>query len=193
MNNLFTVKWSVWAIVAAAILPPVNASSFDNATLYSPNNSVPISPTRSTLPWQRWPVVGDATLRWGPWVIYDSELRTPNGRYHHQDSQLALVIKYQRNIENEDLLTATDEQWQHLGIQAGKRAKWLRMLAQIWPDVKQGDRLIFVLQDRQGVFYQDNRQIGIISDPEMARSFINIWLSPQTAYPDIRRQLIGQS
>ncbi|MGF1731474.1 chalcone isomerase family protein [Photobacterium kasasachensis] len=144
-------------------------------------------------PWQSWPTVGDARLKWGPWVIYDSELRTPTGIYRNDTEDLALVIKYQRNVDKEDLLEATDKQWKHLGISAQKRQAWLSRLAEIWPDVQKGDRLIFVIEQAGGVFYQDNRQIGVLTDQEMSMSFLHIWLSPRTSYPDIRRQLIGQA
>ena len=147
----------------------------------------------STTPWQIWPVVGDAQLTWGPWVIYDSELRTPTGRYYHGTEELALVIKYRLNIDREDLLEATGEQWEHLGIPAAKRQPWLARLAEIWPDVQKGDRLIFVMANDTGTFYQDNRTIGVLQDKEMAQAFVLIWLSPDTAYPQIRRQLIGKA
>lgn len=144
-------------------------------------------------PWQSWPAVGDARLTWGPWVIYDSELRTPSGEYQQDMENLALVIKYQRQIDKEELLEATDEQWQHLGIAADKRQRWLTRLAQIWPDVRKGDRLIFVVNRDGGAFYQDNRMIGTVPDQEMSRSFLYIWLSPDTACPKLRQQLIGQA
>jgi hypothetical protein len=147
---------------------------------------------KASSPWQAWPAVGDARLTWGPWVIYDSELRSPDGTYQTRDDQLALVIKYQRSIDSEDLLDATDEQWQHLGITQAKRQKWINQLKQIWPDVRQGDRLIFVLNNNRGVFFRDNQPIGVVRDPEMAQLFLDIWLSPNTAYPDMRRQLIGK-
>ncbi|WP_233353380.1 hypothetical protein [Photobacterium chitinilyticum] len=143
-------------------------------------------------PWQSWPAVGDARLTWGPWVIYDSELRTPSGDYRPDSEDLALVIKYQRNIDKEDLLEATDEQWKHLGIPKVKRQQWLNRLAGIWPDVQKGDRLIFVVNRDGGIFYWGNQQIGVLPDKEMSMSFLYIWLSPDTSYPDIRRQLIGK-
>ncbi|GAB6260380.1 chalcone isomerase family protein [Photobacterium sp. R1] len=148
----------------------------------------------ATGPWQMWPTVGEATLKWGPWVIYDSQLRSPSGQYKpDQVSSLALVIKYRRNIPKDDLLEATDEQWQKLGFPAMKRQRWLRVLADIWPDVRQGDRLIFVVHPAGGTFYQDNRVIGEVRDQEMAKAFLNIWLSPDTEYPELRKQLIGQA
>ncbi|MDV5167642.1 chalcone isomerase family protein [Photobacterium rosenbergii] len=146
----------------------------------------------ASTPWQVWPAVGDARLTWGPWVIYDSELRSPDGKYQGAGDNLALVIRYHRNIDSEDLIEATDDQWRHLGISSSKRTRWINRLEQIWPDVRKGDRLIFVLDDNQGAFFQDNRQIGVLQDFEMSQSFLQIWLSPNTAYPEIRNQLIGK-
>ncbi|MBY5946406.1 chalcone isomerase family protein [Photobacterium rosenbergii] len=146
----------------------------------------------ASTPWQVWPAVGDARLTWGPWVIYDSELRSPDGKYQGEGDNLALVIRYHRNIDSEDLIEATNDQWRHLGISSSKRIQWTNRLEQIWPDVRKGDRLIFVLDDNQGAFFQDNRQIGVLQDFEMSQSFLQIWLSPNTAYPEIRSQLIGK-
>ncbi|MGF1723574.1 chalcone isomerase family protein [Photobacterium nomapromontoriensis] len=145
----------------------------------------------ASIPWQSWPTVGSATLTWGPWVIYDSELRTPDGDYTVGQREVALVIKYRRNIDKEELLEATDEQWQHLNVSSLKRQRWLHVLATIWPDVKDGDRLIFVLNQKRGRFYQDNKVIGAIPENEMSQYFLNIWLSPNTAYPRMRQQLMG--
>ncbi|MCQ1060231.1 chalcone isomerase family protein [Photobacterium sp. ZSDE20] len=146
----------------------------------------------ASTPWQVWPAVGDARLTWGPWVIYDSELRSPDGIYQGEGDNLALVIRYHRNIDSEDLIEATDDQWRHLGISSSKRSRWTNQLEQIWPDVKKGDRLIFVMNGNQGAFFQGNRQIGVLQDLEMSQSFLHIWLSPNTAYPEIRHQLIGK-
>ena len=146
----------------------------------------------ASTPWQAWPSVGDARLTWGPWVIYDSELRSPDGEYQAEGDNLALVIRYHRNIDSEDLIEATDDQWRHLGISSFKRTQWINRLEQIWPDVRKGDRLIFVLDDEKGAFFRDNRQIGVLQDMEMSQSFLQIWLSPNTAYPEIRNQLLGK-
>lgn len=146
----------------------------------------------ASTPWQAWPSVGDARLTWGPWVIYDSELRSPDGEYQAEGDNLALVIRYHRNIDSEDLIEATDDQWRHLGISLSKRTQWINRLEQIWPDVRKGDRLIFVLDDEKGAFFRDNRQIGVLQDMEMSQSFLQIWLSPNTAYPEIRNQLLGK-
>jgi len=141
--------------------------------------------------WQSWQTVGRAELSWGFWDIYDSELRTPDGTYSFDKQELALVIRYRRDIDEEDLLEATDKQWIHLGIPQLMRKQWLRELSIIWPDVKKGDRLIFVLNAQGAAFYQGNRLLGKVESEEMAEAFLGIWLSPQTAYPEMRRRLIG--
>lgn len=141
--------------------------------------------------WPGWQSVGQAQLRWGFWVIYDSELRTPDGTYRGIQPDLALLIRYRIDIDKKDLLDATDEQWQHLSIDPLNRRQWLQQLAKIWPDVKKGERLVFVLTERGGAFYLDERLLGKVKSSEMATAFISIWLAPQTAYPKIRTQLIN--
>ncbi len=141
--------------------------------------------------WPGWQSVGQAQLRWGFWVIYDSELRTPDGSYRGIQPELALLIRYRIDIDKEDLLDATDEQWQHLNVDRPNRQLWLRQLAQIWPDVKKGDRLIFELNETGGAFFLDQRLLGYVQNREMAEAFISIWLAPETAYPKLRKGLIS--
>lgn len=40
-----------------------------------------IAPFAGATDWLSWRKVGDATLTWGPFTIYNSQLRTPDGRY----------------------------------------------------------------------------------------------------------------
>lgn len=145
--------------------------------------------------WQSWPQVGKTTLTWGIWDIYDAQLRTPSGNYDSSDpyaGDMALIIEYQRNVSKERLLEATDEQWQHLQVAADNRARWIGELGQIWQDVGKGDRLVFLLTGPGGEFYYGNQLLGRVDDPALARSFLAIWLSDDTSYPKLRRQLIGQ-
>lgn len=54
----------------------------------------------------------------GPFTIYNSQLRTPDGRYRGLKEDQALIITYQRNIERQELVDATREQWRAQGILA---------------------------------------------------------------------------
>ncbi|SKC31161.1 hypothetical protein CZ809_00639 [Photobacterium piscicola] len=142
--------------------------------------------------WYTWPTVGESTLKWGWWQIYIAQLKTPSGKYVASDPNLALIIRYLRDIDKEDLLIATDKQWQHLGISSQQRQQWLNQLAQQWPNVKQGDRLVFVKNATEGRFYQAGKPLGKPLSTALSNAFIGIWLSTDTAYPKLRLQLIGQ-
>ncbi|CEO40837.1 chalcone isomerase family protein [Photobacterium kishitanii] len=142
--------------------------------------------------WFTWPIVGESTLEWGWWKIYTAQLKTPSGKYIASDPNLALIIRYLRDIDKNDLLLATDKQWQHLGISAQQRQQWLNQLAQQWPNVKQGDRLVFVKTVAEGRFYQNGKPLGKPLSAPLSNAFIAIWLSTDTEYPKLRLKLIGQ-
>ncbi|CAH3302769.1 hypothetical protein AH0328V1_2504 [Enterobacter cloacae] len=87
--------------------------------------------------WLSWRKVGDATLTWGPFTVYTSQLLTPDGSYTGLDGDNALIITYARDIDGDDLVEATRDQWQAQGIlqQEPQSEAWLRMLKALWPDV----------------------------------------------------------
>ena len=142
--------------------------------------------------WFTWPTVGQSTLKWGWWQIYIAQLKTPTGKYVANDPNLALIIRYLRDIDKGDLLIATDKQWQHLGFSSSQRQQWLNQLAQQWPNVKPGDRLVFVKNATEGRFYQKGKPLGKPLSAALSNAFIGIWLSTDTAYPKLRLQFIGQ-
>ncbi|WP_075180789.1 hypothetical protein [Pantoea sp. 1.19] len=149
--------------------------------------------------WLGWKKVGAATLTWGPFTLYDSQLFTPQGRYQADQWPLALVITYRREIARDDLLEATRDQWQAQGIaDAAQRERWLQALTPVWPDVTPGARLAFHASDSGGQFWWQAarpgarwQSIGPRFDPAFRDAFLAIWLSPRTEYPQERRSLIG--
>ncbi|CZF84202.1 chalcone isomerase family protein [Grimontia marina] len=151
----------------------------------------------STDDWVWWKSVGSASLSWGFWKIYDSELRTPSGAFVPATGEpLALVITYSRDIDADDLLDATVEQWEHLGFSNQQIKGWLPQMQNVWPDVKEGDRLIYVLSEDKGQFFYQPRNgkasaSGTLNTSDIANAFSAIWLSPATAYPSLRLALIG--
>ncbi|MBP7546450.1 MAG: chalcone isomerase family protein [Corallincola sp.] len=129
--------------------------------------------------------------------IYDARLFAASSSWPGQLQQalpVALELTYLRDIEAEDLVEATADQWQLQSQWANhpQQSQWLASLRQLWPDVRRGDRLA-VLVDEEGLthFYHNGSAIGVVSAPEFGRAFLDIWLSPQTSAPDLRAQLIG--
>lgn len=150
--------------------------------------------------WLSWRKVGTSTLSWGPFTIYTAQLLTADGRYDGPGQNKALVITYKRNIQRSELVNATREQWQALGI-PGREAHsedWLNMLHALWPDVTPDAQLAFVLHDRQGQFWyrasasqKSFMPLGPRQSEAFSANFLAIWLSPDTQYPELRQQLIG--
>ncbi|NIF31207.1 hypothetical protein F3J29_03505 [Enterobacter sp. Cy-643] len=150
--------------------------------------------------WLSWRKVGDATLTWGPFTVYTSQLRTPDGRYQGLTQDQALIITYKRDIDRRALVDATREQWQAQGILASepRSEAWLRMLQTLWPDVTPDAQLAFVLTDGQGQFWyrasaaQKNfTPRGPRQTADFSTRFLAIWLGPRTQYPELRQQLTG--
>ena len=75
-----------------------------------------LAPAAHAADWLTWRRVGEATLTWGPFTVYQSQLRTPNGRYDGPQQDRALIITYRRDIDREALVDATRDQWQAQGI-----------------------------------------------------------------------------
>lgn len=158
------------------------------------------APLASASDWLNWRKAGDATLTWGPFTVYTSQLRTPQGRYIAADQDQALIITYARDITRDELVDATREQWQALGIltREAQSQAWLRTLATLWPDVRSGTQLAFVLHDKQGQFWyrasaaqKAFTPLGPPLSLAFSISFLAIWLDPHTQYPRLRQQLIG--
>jgi hypothetical protein len=76
----------------------------------------------------------------------------------------------------------------------GKESAWLAAMTQAFPDVAKGDRITGVYKPEEGLrFFFNGKPCGDIRDPEFARLFIGIWLSPRTSEPQLRRALLGTS
>ena len=159
-----------------------------------------VAPAALAADWLAWRKVGDATLTWGPFTVYTSQLRTPDGRYGQENARQALIITYARDIDREALVEATRDQWQAQGLLAEEPQSdaWLRMLQSLWPDVRAGSQLAFVVNDKQGQFWYRNpatqktfTPLGPRQSEAFSTRFLAIWLGPRTQYPELRQQLIG--
>ncbi len=156
----------------------------------------------STDDWRQWKTVGEAKLTWLIFDIYTSRLKTPDGEYKVSGDisphPFALEINYLRDVSREELINATDEQWQKLGFTKSYRRQWVSDLKTIFPDIKNGDTLAYVTDGKTGqLIYRSAsgepyETVGYVNDERLNDAFLSIWLSPNTEYPKLREQLIGQ-
>lgn len=137
-------------------------------------------------------LVGEARMKYLFWNLYDAKLYNQSGRYDSQLPPLLLSLSYLRDIKAEDIVQATNEQWQHLGKQTLIGEYDAKLMA-LWPDIKEGDNLsVLVSRQQVSTFFYNGKKLGEIRDPVFTEAFIAIWLSPNTSHPKVRRQLIGQ-
>ena len=66
-------------------------------------------------------------------------------------------------------------------------------MERIFPDVKEGDRLVGVhMPGKEARFYDNNKLLGVVTDAEFSVAFFSIWLDARTSEAAMRKKLLGQ-
>lgn len=177
-------KWK--SLVLSAALTGVIASATAASVMHPP---LP-EPIRESVPQLR--PLGQGTLTWFGLSIYESTLWVAGSRWS-MDQPFALDIRYQRDIAGSRIVKSSVEEIRRTGGGDAERlARWEREMARVFPDVKAGDRLVGVNVPGRGArFYGNSGFLGEIADPDFARAFFGIWLSPGTREPGLRAALLG--
>jgi len=181
------MAWGATA-VAVSCMPGGAASA-------NPQHPVPAE-VAATLPGAR--LQGQARLRvWG-FAVYDARLWTPadpaaGGAGGTGSAPLALELQYLRSFTSTQLADSSlGEMRKHASIDAADAARWLQALKNSLPDVQAGDRITGVNKPGSGArFYVNGSLKSEVADPEFARLFFAIWLSPRTSEPAMRDALLG--
>ena len=138
-----------------------------------------------------WPLVGEARLKVLIWEVYDSALFTPSGRWQG-DAPYRLSLHYLRNIPAAKLVEETEKAWRDQGRNHPRLNEWLGLLGDLWPDITEGDNLVFGLNELgYSAFWFNGSALGSIEDRDFGPLFGGIWLDPDTPRPELRAQLIG--
>jgi hypothetical protein len=136
--------------------------------------------------------VGEAKLKVLFWDVYNSSLYSQTGEYQSETFPQALKISYLRDIDAEDLIERTQDEWQKLGIKPAIYNPWIPLLTKIFPDIKKGDTLLLSVHENQhSEFFFNGKTIGKITDLTFGTSFLRIWLDENCSYPKVRNKLIG--
>ncbi len=129
-------------------------------------------------------------------AVYDASLWVEPG-FRAQDYErhgFALDLLYQRDFSNADITRRSIDEMARLAPLSHERKQaWDAWLRTAFPDVRKGDRITGIHRPAAGlVFLTNGRLTGRIDDPEFARLFFGIWLSPDTSEPSLRLALLGQ-
>jgi hypothetical protein len=142
------------------------------------------------LPWQNFNRVGQATLKFLFWSVYDADLFSAAESFDvSADNPFALSLTYRRDFTAEQLVEETQRQWQAMGVNA--RASWVSQLRELLPDVGKADTITLYVDGNTSTFFLNQTRLGTIADAGFSKSFAAIWLSEKTTRPYFRQQLLG--
>jgi len=166
-----------------------NAIAAEN--MMAPDTAAMAVTDESALAVNVWPMVGQAKLKVLVWEVYDSALFTPSGTWQGV-APYQLSLTYLRDIPASKLVEETDKAWQEQGRNHPKQGEWLRLLGELWPNITEGDNLVFGLNaSGDSAFWFNGIPIGSIDDRDFGPLFGGIWLDPDTPRPGLRAELIG--
>ncbi len=159
-----------WAQVAA--VPPEVATALPGATLQ-----------------------GSGRLRFLGLAIYDARLWRGAAPLSADwtAAPLALELIYLRKLVGRQIAERSlKEMRRQRDLSDEEAARWLAAMVQIFPDVKEGDRITgFLLPGVGARFAVNGAATGAVREPEFARLFFGIWLSEQSSESTLRRGLLG--
>lgn len=136
---------------------------------------------------------GRASLTWLFLKAYDVSLWTDAAAWSFKET-FALSIVYNMSFSTEELVERTVEEMKRVtpGLSAADQSRIAAELGRLFPPVKSGDRITAIhLPGRPVQFYHNAKGTGQLEDSAFAEPFFNIWLSPKTAEPSIRKGLLN--
>ena len=140
-------------------------------------------------------LVGQGRLTFFGLKVYDARLWAAPGfdaaRFDQQP--FALALSYLRGLKGALIAERSLKEMRPLpGFDARRETAWLARMAELFPDVGDGDTLVGLHLPGVGARFVLNGQVrGQVDDPLFARLFFGIWLSPQTSEPALRQALLG--
>ncbi|MEM7616871.1 MAG: chalcone isomerase family protein [Pseudomonadota bacterium] len=123
--------------------------------------------------------------------IYDIELHAKDK--FSWENKLALKLTYKRLLYGKKIAKSSADEIEKLGFNdEEKLADWQAQMEKIFPDVEDGDVLIGIYEPGgASIFYDHEKQLGIVKDPEFGKWFFGIWLNEKTSRPKLREKLIN--
>ncbi|MGI0152064.1 chalcone isomerase family protein [Pseudidiomarina sp. WS423] len=188
---------SLSSSVAAAMLLTVavdmpSAAANEAAAASAVTTAVAAADSCTVPAFQQLQAVGKTRLKVWFWDVYDAQLRTDTGAFSDAN-QRALQLTYLRDIDADDLVDTTADEWQRLGIeQTPEHQQWLQQLREMWPNVSKGDCITLVETNAgDAQFYANQELLGEIASAQFTDDFLAIWLDAKSRFKDERDELIG--
>lgn len=141
-------------------------------------------------------LAGQAKLTFWGFAVYQATLWVAPGfdANAYAQHEFALELAYLRDFSGADIAKRSlTEMARQAPISDALASRWGDQMRALFPDVKAGERLTGINLPGLGARFMVNGEpLGDIADPEFARLFFGIWLSPQTSEPKLRLGLLQQ-
>lgn len=139
-------------------------------------------------------LIGESELKYFGLKVYDINLWCEKPQFSYNE-KFAIHIRYNMNFSREDLAKRSIEEIERLHVLSQSDKKnYYQNLLQIFANVKKGDEKVAVFIPQKGVeMFFNNQLIGKISDPELARLFVDIWLDERGSFPQVTRKILGKN
>ena len=155
------------------------------------------APAELAAEWPASKLQGQGRLTFMTLRVYEARLWTganPVGA-DWSGSLMGMELIYARSLSGAKIAERSLAEMQRQGeIDSTRSARWLSAMKQVFPDVKEGDRITGVNVPGVGArFFFNGKLVGDVRDADFARLFFGIWLSPKTSEPALREALLGKS
>jgi len=141
--------------------------------------------------------LGTARLRFFGLDIYEARLWISSGfkPEAYAASPFALELNYLRSLSGKAIAERSLKEMQRQGrIVAEQEKTWLAAMERVFPDVKNGDRIVGAHVPGTGArFWFNGQPLPAIPDAEFSRYFFGIWLADATSEPKLRNNLLGRN
>ncbi len=139
-------------------------------------------------------VIGGGDLRVFGFRVYTARLWSAANPLS-ADKPFALELTYHRDITRDELVEASVDEIKRTSpvpVSEAQISQWQAQMAQAFVDVQAGSKITGVyLPGREARFYVGEKLQHVVQDPQFAKAFFDIWLSPKTRNPELREQLLG--
>jgi len=136
-------------------------------------------------------LIGKADFSFLFWDVYKIELYAEDKSL---ENELALKLIYKRKLYGEKIAERSIDEIKKQNCGDEKNySTWLNRMKSIFPDVKKGDYLVGH-KEKSGIttFYKNKKALGKFEDKNLSKCFFDIWLSPKTSEPELRKELLGE-
>lgn len=165
----------------------LSTKSFAGATIF--NNEV----VRKNL--SGYHLIGSNNLKVFGFNVYQISLWSEDEKFSY-DKKFAININYKRKFSAEDLVERSIEEIKRINQIKDKNELELyrQKLTEIFRSVNPGDSKTAFYSKNEGLLlFFNGKLVGKISDPKLARYFVDIWLSDKSSYPKMTRAILGKS